>query len=117
MGWDRWNQKRLTTCTSLQRTTDNQITYAKETFNFCVSEIKGIEFTFTQKKYVNLFQVEDSFLAKCFDPTNLHHYIPGTKYFCHYTPISNGKIGAKRVSTDPQIEIIKNHAQSTQYKI
>ena len=85
-------------------------------FNFCVSEIKGIEFTFTQKKYVNLFKAEDSFLAKCFDPTNLH-YIPGTKYFSHYTPISKGKIGAKRVSTDQQIEFIKNNAQSTQYNV
>ena len=29
--------------------------------NFCINEIKGIEFKFIQKNYLNLFRAEDSF--------------------------------------------------------
>lgn len=37
---------------------------------FFVSEIKGIEFTFIEKKDMNLLKAEDSFSAKCFHIAN-----------------------------------------------
>ena len=40
--------KRLTTCASLQRSKDNQITCATEMFMFCNSEITGIKYYFIE---------------------------------------------------------------------
>ena len=42
--------KRLTTRASLQWIIDNQITFAKEMFQFCTLEIQGIEFVFIEKE-------------------------------------------------------------------
>ena len=99
--------KRLTTRASLQRTIDNQITCAQEMFEFCTLEIKGIEFYFIEKEDMRLLRDENSFLSKRFDPTNLY-YLPGTKSFHHFTPLSTEEMGVKRVSTDQQFEFIFN---------
>ena len=50
---------------------------------------------------------EKSFLSKRFEPTDLY-YLPGTKSFHHYTPISTKEMGVKRVSTDQDFEFIFN---------
>ena len=52
-------------------------------------------------------RVEKSFLSKRFEPTDLY-YLPGTKLFHYYTPISTEEIGVKRVSTDQEYEFIFN---------
>ena len=68
--------KRLTTRASLQRPIENQITSAKEMYEFCVSEIKGIVFTFIDKEEMNLLRQEGSFLSKRFNPRDFILY-PG----------------------------------------
>ena len=99
--------KRLTTRASLQRPIENQITSAKEMYEFCVSEIKGIVFTFIDKEEMNLLRQEGSFLSKRFDPRDLY-YIPGTQSFHHYTPMSKVEMGVKMVSTDEKFEFFFN---------
>ena len=76
-------------------------------FEFCSTEIKGIEFFFISKEIMISLRDETSFLSKRFDPSNLY-YLPGTKSFHHYTPVSTKEIGVKRVSTDRSFEFIFN---------
>ena len=76
-------------------------------FEFCMLEIKGIQFFFIEKEIMRSLRDEKSFLSKRFDPTDLY-YLPGTKSFHHYTPISTEEIGVKRVSTDQEYEFIFN---------
>ena len=99
--------KRLTTRASLQRTIDNQITCAQEMFEFCTMEIQGIEFVFIKKEDMIMLRDDNSFLHKRFDPTNLY-YLPGTKSFHHFTPLSTDEVGVKTVSTDTEFEFIFN---------
>ena len=89
------------------RMVDNQTSCAIEMFDFCVSKIEGTEFTFIKKKDVDFRRVEDSFLAKRLDPTNLYYFL-GTESFHHFTTLSKLDIGVKRVSTDLQFKFVFN---------
>ena len=74
---------------------------------FCTLKIKDIEFFFIEKEVMRSLRDEKSFLSKRFGPTDLY-YLPGTKSFHYYTPISTEEIGVKRVSTDQEYEFIFN---------
>ena len=58
---------------------------------------------------------EKSFFAKRFELTRLY-YLPGTKTFHHFTPISTNAIGVKRVSTDQEFEFTFNF-KTGQYRV
>ena len=78
-------------------------------------DIKGIEFFFIEKEVMRTLRDEKLFLVKRFEPTHLY-YLPGTKTFHHFTPISTNAIGVKRVSTDQEFEFIFNF-KTGQYRV
>lgn len=81
-------------------------------FSFCSSEIKGIEFLFISKNDVSILRQDGSFLAERFNPEHLY-YLPGTKSFHHFVPISIEVISVKRVSTDIDYETTFNLKKGT----
>ena len=99
--------KRLTTRASLQRTVNDQITCATEMFEFCSSSIDAIQFDFITKERMLVLRDEQSFLSKRFDPNSLY-YLPGTKSFHHFIPLSTEVIAVKTVSTDEEYDSVFN---------
>ena len=86
--------KRLVTRASLQRPISNQILTADKMFEFCVEEIKGIDFLFLKNQEIGNIRVNMEERYKRADT------VPGTRSFHQFIPISDSIIGAKYVSDD-----------------
>ena len=86
--------KQLVTRTSLQRPISNQILTADKMFEFCVDEIKGIDFLFLKNQEIGNIRVNMEERYKRADT------VPGTRSFHQFIPISDSIIGAKYVSDD-----------------
>ena len=81
--------KQLVTRASLQRQISNQILIADKMFEFCVEEIKGIDFLFLKNQEIANIRVnmEERYKRAA--------TVPGTRSFHQFIPISNSIIGAK----------------------
>ena len=88
--------KRLTARASLQRPSQEQILTADDMFAFCQQEIKGIDFKLIRKDDV------DETRKKLKSRLELAKTIPGTRSYHQFIPITNHKIGAKRISEDKE---------------
>ena len=99
--------KRLTTRESLQRTVNNQITCAMEMFDYCSQTIEAIQFYFVAKEDMMELRDEQSFLSERYDTSKLY-YLPGTKGYHHFVPLSTEVIAVKTVSTDEEYDSILN---------
>ena len=86
--------KRLVTRACLQRPISNQILTAHKMFEFCVDEIKGIDFLFLKNQEIGNIRVNMEERYKRADT------VPGTRSFHQFIPISDSIIGAKYVSDD-----------------
>ena len=86
--------KQLVTRASLQRPISNQILTADKMFEFCVEEIKGIDFLFLKNQEIGNIRVNMEERYKRADT------VPGTRSFHQFIPISDSIIGAKYVSDD-----------------
>ena len=86
--------KRRVTRASLQRPICNQILTAYKMFEFCVEEIKGIDFLFSKNQGIGNIRVNMKERYKRADT------VPGTRSFHQFIPISDSIIGAKYVSDD-----------------
>ena len=84
--------KRLVTRASLQRPISNQILTADKMFEFCVEEIKGIDFLFLKNQEIGNIRVNMEERYKRADT------VPGTRSFHQFIPISDSIIGAKYIS-------------------
>ena len=86
--------KQLVTKASLQRPISNQILTVDKMFEFCVEEIKGIDFLFLKNPENGNIRVNMEERYKRADT------VPGTRSFHQFIPISDSIIGAKYVSDD-----------------
>ena len=85
----RGKVKRLVTRATLQRPISNQILAADKMFEFCVEEIKGIDFLFLKNQEIGNIRVNMEERYKRADT------VPGTRSFHQFIPISDSIIGAK----------------------
>ena len=87
--------KRLVARASLQRPLDNQILSMEKMFEYCKSDIKGINFIKKISKE-NIAPVRQM-LSTRFESGKT---IPGTRSVHHFSPLSEGEVTYKRVSDD-----------------
>ena len=92
--------KRLAARVSLQRPLSGQILSSQALFDFCKSNIEGIQFFFLPKSILTTAKVE---LAK---RINYGSTIPGTRSFHHFIPVSENAIGYKRTSEDSLLAVV-----------
>ena len=86
--------KKLVARASLQRPLDNQILSMEKMFEYCKSDIKGINFIKVSKEDIALVR---QMLSTRFASGKT---IPGTRSFHHFSPLSEGEVTYKRVSDD-----------------
>ena len=86
--------KRLVARASVQRPLDNQILSMEKMFEYCKSDIKGINFIKVSKE--DIAPVRQT-LSTRFESGKI---IPGTRSFHHFSPLSEGEVTYKRVSDD-----------------
>ena len=86
--------KQLVTRASLQRPIRNQILTADKMFQFCVEEIKGIDFLFLQNQEIA------NIIVNIKERYKRAETIPGTRSFHQFIPICHSIIGTKYVSDD-----------------
>ena len=92
--------KWLVTRASLQRPISNQILTAYKILEFCVEEIKGIDFLFLKNQEIGNIRVNMEERYKRADT------VPGTRSFHQFIPISDSIIGAKYVSDDQYYAVL-----------
>ena len=90
----------MTAKVSLQRSMEDQILNAKLMFEYCDQEILGIEFFYLEKSRV------DQTRKNLEERMGLAKTIPGTRGFHQFIPLTQNRIGAKRVSEDKQFALI-----------
>ena len=90
-----WGNSKAT-CKKSKPTTKigNQILTADKMFEFCIEEIKGIDFLFLKNQEIGNIRVNMEERYKRADT------VPGTRSFHQLLPISDSIIGAKYVSND-----------------
>jgi hypothetical protein len=86
--------KRLTARASLQRTLSNQIITARQVFEYCKEEIKGIFVSFISIEQMDPVR---SMLETRFSTVST---LPGTRSFHQFVPLSETVMATKRVSED-----------------
>ena len=91
--------KRLTTRASLQRPISNQILTAEKMFDFCKTEIEGIEFLFIRKD--DVVDIRSNMETR----HRVAKTVDGTRSFHQFIPISTSIIGTKYVSEDQQFAL------------
>ena len=84
--------KRLTSLASLGRATSDQILSPTAIFNFCEDNIEGINFIYFSKDEVNGTRAKFS-----------KRFIPGTRSFPEFIPITPNEIGVKFCNEDQDI--------------
>ena len=86
--------KRLTARASLQRTHSRPILTAKQVFEYCNEEVKGVHVIFISSE--EMVPIRSMLDTRFSTATTL----PGTRSFHQYTPLSESVMAAKRVSED-----------------
>ena len=79
---------------SLKRTRNDQILTPEDMYNFCISNIKGINFVYITSE--DLIETR-AFLQKRFENVKTR---PGTQSFHEFVPIDRESIHMKRCSED-----------------
>ncbi|XP_065063915.1 uncharacterized protein LOC135690325 isoform X1 [Rhopilema esculentum] len=95
----RGTVKRLAAQVSLQRPMKNQIISVEALFQFCKTEVKGINFYYITKEENNLTRKD---LEKRLTAAKT---IPGTRGFHQFVPQSKALIGAKTISETPEFDV------------
>ena len=86
--------KHLTARASLQRTLSDQILTAKQVFDYCKEEVKGV--------HVSFISTEDMIPVRSMLDARFQKLctLPGTRSFHQFVPLSESLMAAKRVSED-----------------
>ena len=99
--------KRLAAKASLQRNLENQIVTPEAMFEFCVNNIKGIEFIYISTDELNETRI---FLKERLEKAST---IPGTLSFHPFYPLDDLKIATKRCSEDKEIALVHSFFPNT----
>jgi hypothetical protein len=93
--------KRLTAQASLKRTVTGQILEVDKMFEFCVTNIKNIQFILVYKIEIN--EVRSSLQPRF----TMGRTLPGTRSFHHFIPIDKYTISFKRMSQQTDVQTFK----------
>ena len=96
--------KRCLTRESLSHPTDNHILTAKDAFEYCEANIKGINFVFMDRE--EFVEPKRAFMKT--HRVTLGDTIPGTQSFHQFEPVKVGVIAYKRTSKDPDFQGCRN---------